>query len=122
MHPFPQLQRTAICLLMAGALSARAAPIIFENQPGWAGGVIDGHIGGDPAAPQTILITADHTLPKGLSVLQPEAKRIYQSLRFKGATAEGRAEMRTLTLQGPLSVDFGGKGRSPPISIKTHHL
>ena len=113
LHPFHQLQRTAICLLMAGALSARAEPIIFENQSSWSGGVIDGRIGGDPTVPQTILITNDHTLSKGLSVLQPEAKQSYQSLRFKGATAEGGAETRTLILQGPLSVDFGRKGEVP---------
>jgi hypothetical protein len=109
MHPFSLF----ICLLLTVSLSGRAEPIIFEDQPSWSRGVIDGRFGGDPAEPQSILITVDHALAEGLNVLQPKAKQSYQSLRFKGATAEGVAEMRTLTMHGPLRVDFGREGEVP---------
>lgn len=98
-------------LLLVVCLNAFAEePVIFESQPSWAEGVISGDIGGDPAAPQTILFTADHTFPKGLRVFQSEAKQRYQSLLFKAGNGGGTKENRTLTLQGPLSVDFGRNG------------
>jgi hypothetical protein len=105
----------ATLFLFTGGLSipsaqASQAPIILENEPGWAGGVIEGNIGGDPAVPQSILVTHDHTLSKGLRVLQPEAKRMYEGLNFVGAAVDGTRRMRTLTLEGPLSVNFGRKG------------
>jgi hypothetical protein len=92
------------------ATKAAQEPIVIENHAGWAEGIIEGPFPADPDGQQTLLITADHTFPRGLRVLEPEAKQMFRSLNFKGANASGVPELRTLTLQGPLSVDFGQEG------------
>jgi hypothetical protein len=119
MYHFPPSQRigvwptlAAALFLVTGGLNAQGDQglILFEDLPGWAGGVIDDSVASDPNAQQTILITADHVLPKGLSVRQPRAGKVHKGLNFKGASATGAPEMHTLTLKGPLSVDFGREG------------
>jgi hypothetical protein len=104
----------ALLLLWVGNSHAQwiatgTGPFNYDDTPNWKGGMVNDQVTNTPGAEQTIVFTTDRTMPKGLLIRQPtDAADAHYPLLFKVQNAEGSTDLPlTLTLGGPVVVDFG---------------
>jgi hypothetical protein len=106
----------AVAVLLLVLESSRAqweatgpGPFRYEDLANWKNRVINDQISNSRGSEQTIQFTTDRRMPKGLLIQQsaPSGDRVYP-LHFRGRnTDDSTEESRTLTLGGPVVVDFG---------------
>jgi hypothetical protein len=108
----PRAALALILLLLAGNLRAQwtatgAGPFNYDDTANWNAGSINDQITNNPGTEQTIVLTADRPMPKGLLIRQPsDTADKHYPLVFKVENAETDVPL-TLTLGGPVVVDFG---------------
>ena len=87
-------------------------PFRYDDVANWEHGAINDQITNNPGAGQTIDFTSDRTMPNGLLIKQPLASsERHYSLMFRARDADdSTGGPRTLTLGGPIVVDFGNTG------------
>ena len=108
------LAAALVFLLVTEGLRAQwkaegSGPFRYDDPQNWVDGVISDKITNDPGFEQTIEFTTDRKMPDGLLLRReaPPGGRVL-ALHFKGRNAADTvAESRTLTLGGPVTVDFG---------------
>jgi hypothetical protein len=110
----PRAALVLVLLALAGNSRAEwkatgAGPFNYDDTANWNAGSINDQITNNPGIEQTIVLTADRDMPKGLLIRQPtDAADLHHRLVFKVQTGEGSADLPvTLTLGGPVVVDFG---------------
>jgi hypothetical protein len=86
-----------------------AGPFNYDDSANWNAGSINDQITNNPGTEQTIILTADRAMPKGLLIRQPtDTADSHYPLVLKVQEAGSSADLPvTLTLGGPVVVDFG---------------
>ena len=108
--PFPRLPMVAVFLLCYGAdlRCAEPTPIPYDDPGNLNAGLISDQLLGNHAGPQSIGFTSDLSMANGLTIRQPSVEGKNYPIFFQGRNADNSAaEVRTVTLNGPLIVDLG---------------
>ena len=112
--PVPSILPMVATLVLFCAASLRSeepTPTPYEDPADWTTGLVNYQLLNNSSAPQYIGLTTDRTMARGLTITRrPVADKNY-AIFFRGRNAANSAdEARTLTIEGPLSVDLGKPG------------